>query len=130
MLPFGVLVHFSPTIRDTVMMCGTYHHGKMVVRIPASAQSEKVFAVRMKKPWVRSYPLSTQRFVGFVMRRLNHVIFLHLGPYLRKYKGYTNDAWRILSAVDSLPSLSSPQPYLVFRHAFIHPHHNPTLSQP
>ena len=57
----------------------------------SSAQSDRVFAVRMKKPWVLSYPLSTQRrlwsdwvdaqadlslrrahthFVGFVMSRL------------------------------------------------------------
>ena len=53
-----------------------------------------VFAVRMKKPWVLTYPMSAQRrlwsdwadaqadlnlrwvhthFVGFVMRRLNHI---------------------------------------------------------
>ena len=74
----------------------------------ASAQLIRVFAVRMKKAWVLSYPLSAQRrlwsdwadaqadpslqwvhihFVGFVMSQLICVLLCHKPPKVFSWRG-------------------------------------------
>ena len=121
---------------------------KMTVR-PAKTQISlgirpvwSVFAVRMKKAWVLSYPLSTQRrlwsdwadaqadlslcwmhshFIGFVMRRLIYTLSISKGDYCLPFFKYqmkmckstwTSDLLLLTHTVADSEILDLPLPYL------------------
>ena len=90
----------------------------------------RVFTVRMKKAWVFSYPLSTQRrlwadwanaqadlslrwahshFVGFVMRRLKYIMTLSNGSLLNSSEPRHQEVY-------CSPSISPSSPWPLFLH--------------
>ena len=79
----------------------------------------RVFTVRMKKPWVLSYPLSAQRrlwsdladthFVSFVMSWLNYGNFFQSVNFLDFYGNTWPPSWK-KQQNDCAPSEDSDQP--------------------